>query len=245
MFDFGDLKNLKYGRGPFTTFSLIAILLAGILSALSLNATGTDKTILIVGIMFIFFTIIFFIGSRLPKKIMVEDSLDNEEYFKLKFRHDVFLSSPMAAFEDNDRYIKEREFTNCVIECFKNECGFSSIFYAGKEINNIEDFELEEFSIERDLDACRESKYFALIWPEKLASSVLVEAGWAIALNKPSVYFVKNRKELPFLLRTIDQACKNVRICDYQCLEGILKKIKSHKESLFPQERFCQPNGLT
>jgi len=62
-----------------------------------------------------------------------------------------------------------------------------------------------------------------LIYPDKIISSVLFEAGLAVALGKPSVYFIRDRSSLPFLKKKAEQAelPAGVRIYEYESLAKI------------------------
>lgn len=145
---------------------------------------------------------------------------------------DVFLSSPMAAYADDTEYQKDREHVLQISKVLRSACGYET-FYAGRPIYSISDFELEDLSIKQDFEALKASKYFVLLYPKKIASSVLVEAGWALAWGKPSIYFVTNRSDLPFLLQYAEQAFPCVRIYDHSTTESIIKLIEHHRTQLF------------
>ncbi len=94
---------------------------------------------------------------------------------------------------------------------------------AGASLKTKNEFEDEELSLSDDLAELRGSKYFMLVYPEKIVSSVLFEAGLAIALGKPSAYFIRDRKLLPFLMQKAEQAISaRVKIYEYEC-EGLGK----------------------
>jgi hypothetical protein len=81
-----------------------------------------------------------------------------------------------------------------------------------------------------------------MLYPKKIASSVLVEAGWALALGKQSLYFVDKRDDLPFLLKQAEQAFSSVRIYDHCTTDGIVNLIKKHRGDLF-LSRPAEPAG--
>jgi hypothetical protein len=83
------------------------------------------------------------------------------------------------------------------------------------------------------LQALLESRYFVLLYPKKIVSSVLVEAGWALALGKTSIYFVDERSDLPFLLKQAEQAFSSVRIYDKSDTDAIVKLLTIHRTELF------------
>ena len=55
-----------------------------------------------------------------------------------------------------------------------------------------------------DIDALMDSKKFILIYPKKITSSVIFEAGVAYAQNKESLYFVKDKNDLPYVMKKAD-----------------------------------------
>ena len=93
----------------------------------------------------------------------------------------------------------------------------------------------EDFSLSEDLEALRRSKYFMLVYPERIVSSVLFEAGLAVALGKPSVYFIRDRRNLPFLMKQAEQAKlpAGVRIYEYESLSKIENLLQNPGEGLW------------
>ena len=71
-----------------------------------------------------------------------------------------------------------------------------------------EEFITPDHAIMQDFGALEASAVFIMIFPGSVNSSVIVEAGYALALGKPSIYFVKDKKELPFMLREVAQISK-------------------------------------
>jgi hypothetical protein len=151
---------------------------------------------------------------------------------KLRPRYDVFLSSPMAAFTEAEEYTRDRDKVMKVIEVLRRECRFESVFYAGRDIQSMADFDPVNLSIDQDFQALVESRYFVMLYPRSIVSSVLVEAGWALALGKPCIFFVAKRGDLPFLLR---QAETLFSVQVYEAVEpdAICGLITKHREKLF------------
>lgn len=139
----------------------------------------------------------------------------------------------MAALADGQMYEAYRADTLAMIRHLKKECAFKSIFYAGQEIDTERGFEQPDLSLVQNLVALRASKFFVMLYPSELVSSVLVEAGWAIAHEKPSVYFVRDADDLPFLLRQAGQALPFARVYSYSDAEDLRKIISNHRADLF------------
>lgn len=145
---------------------------------------------------------------------------------------DIFISAPMAAFEDNKKYEENRIFVEKLKQILKKECNLKS-FYAGDNIQSDSEFEGENISLIKNIRVLKTSKYFLMVYPEKLVSSVLVEAGIAMALEKPSVYFVRDINHLPFLLKQVGEAIDKVHIRKYNYTEDIFNYIKNNREDIF------------
>ena len=85
----------------------------------------------------------------------------------------------------------------------------------------------------------RASRYFVLYYPQKIASSVLYEAGWALVLGKPSIYIIRgDEKEdegLPFLLNDAGQAFKDRRVRIFKCPDkaSMIKQVTAYGPGLF------------
>lgn len=123
-----------------------------------------------------------------------------------KLRYDVFLSSPMAGHGRDKEYRRRRKEALELARCLSAHCGAKRISYAGFGIESKRDFEAPDTSAKDVLEAIRSSRIFVLMYRSSVVSSSLWEAGYALALNKPSVYFVKRKDDLPFLMQQAGQA---------------------------------------
>jgi hypothetical protein len=95
------------------------------------------------------------------------------------------------------------------------------------------DFEAADISAKGDVSAILESKYFLLLYPEKLASSVLFEAGIALRGCLTSIYFVPDRSYLPFLMAQASQAFANVRTYEGSVPDTLVTLLTKHGKSFF------------
>lgn len=145
----------------------------------------------------------------------------------------------MASLKTEEDYQKYRNEALHLETILKDKCNFQTIFYAGRHLKTKAEFEAQNLSLEDDFDALRASRYFLLLYPERIVSSVLFEAGWALALGKPSVYYVRDRHDLPFLMAEAPAASLNakVRIYEYGSSangrDEILRLLDCHKERLW------------
>lgn len=230
---------------PLKFLGLIVLLVEGILAALAVRASGIDFTILLVGMLISLFVLIG-VGwsivkpqavppsAELPASVpgsVAEEPAPNHKY-------DVFVSCPMAAHKNDTEYQRSREEAIQFETLLQTKCKFPNIYYAGRNLSSTGDFEAEDLSAEDVLNAIKQSKYFALIYLSKIVSSSLLETGCALALRKPSVYFVHSRDDVPFLMKKAEQAFPNlVKIYECEDMSAILKLLEKHAERLFPSTK--------
>lgn len=222
---------LREVKTPLSFFALVVLIAEGLLGYLATKAEGTDITIMVAGMLLLLLVpvgAVAFHSSRSGRR-------NDEARFAddVPIKHDVFLASPMAAFPDDENYRKNREDVMKLVDAFRTACQFKSVVFAGKEIESIKGFEAPDISAADDIQALRESRLFVLYYTEKIVSSVLFEAGVALALHKPSLYFVRDRDHLPFLMRQAEQAFDGVRIYECRSADEIIALIEKHREKLF------------
>jgi hypothetical protein len=146
----------------------------------------------------------------------------------LKLKYDVFLASAMAAVEDEQAYEKQRADIARIKEALLARPGIATIYDSGVNLT-FKKWEPGQVAAEVDLEALRHSRYFMLYFPEKLASSVLFEAGYAVGMGKPAVYIVPEREKLPFLMREMESVSRRypqVRIWECASVDDIVSRIR-------------------
>ncbi len=148
-------------------------------------------------------------------------------------RFDVFVSVPMSSFKGS-RYRKFRNSLDEVLSALGEKSDLSRYYFAGETFGDITDFDDKLVGTERDLKALGNSDRYLLILPEKLASSSLVEAGFALALGIPSVLFATNRDDLPWALQDIGQLSESTKVSEYKKPSDIAHRIASHGSELWP-----------
>jgi pimeloyl-ACP methyl ester carboxylesterase len=155
-----------------------------------------------------------------------------------RFKYDVFIASAMASLETEREYQENRAAVLDLERQLKDACNFQSIYYAGHSLESKAEFEAQDVALEDDIRALSESKYFLLLYPQRLVSSVIFEAGLALAFGKPSIYFVRERNHLPFLMAKAEQASliAKVKIYEYNTHKDISNLINRHGARLwFPR----------
>ncbi|MEQ6342069.1 MAG: toll/interleukin-1 receptor domain-containing protein [Gammaproteobacteria bacterium] len=154
-----------------------------------------------------------------------------------KFTYDVFLSTPMAAFPTDAEYQAGRAQFKKLFDSLKQDCGLS-VYWAAEKIESMSDFDTLDVSVLDDLKALQQSHRFVLVYPQKLVTSALFEAGYALALGRFSHYFVRDREDLPFLMRELAGPNSNVRIHadqDWKDYDDLAEKMAKYKDKWFGQ----------
>lgn len=155
----------------------------------------------------------------------------------LKPAYDVFLSAPMAAFTDDRDYQPFRADVLKVLNSMRS-CGLS-VFCALEPIESIDAFDTHGISTHEDMAVLQHSGSFVMIYPQKLATSAVFEAGYALALGRPSLFFVRDEKDLPYLLQRLPEAFTRVSILDareWKTYDDIAKLVKRNADHWFRQD---------
>jgi len=153
----------------------------------------------------------------------------------LKLDHDVFLASPMAALADKEAYKAQRQEVLAVKDALRAHSGIGKIYDAGENLSP-DKWDPTDTAAEVDLEALRHSRYFLLLYPERIASSVLFEAGYALGLGKPAVYVVRDSKALPYLMQELNNLSRRypqVRIWECADTAAIVDRIRQTGSRMF------------
>ena len=234
--DVNIVKGLKEIKTPLAFLSLSIIVTEGLLYSLINKGEGLDLTLLTAGMVLLPFAIllIFYLLFRTSQNDFEGAEIVDESSKDIKAgSYDLFVSAPMASFENSREYEASRVSILDTIKGMKKNCGFSSVFYAGYEINSFKKFESEDLSVAEDYASLRNSSNFILIYPRKIATSALIELGWAMVMKKPIIIFVKKMDDLPYLMKHADSVYKNIAIYEYDKDSDIQDKFVANGARLF------------
>jgi len=170
----------------------------------------------------------------------VRDALEAERK-ALQPKYDVFLSAPMASFKDDREYQPFRTEVLKVIHAL-HDCGLS-VFCALEAIDSMSKFDTHGISTHDDIDILDQSGSFVMLYPEKLATSALFEAGYALALGRPSLFFVRKEQDLPYLMQRLPEALTHVSILDsreWKTYEDIVKLLRRNADHWFRKGSVAQ-----
>lgn len=130
---------------------------------------------------------------------------------------DVFLSVPMAAFASDAEYQPFRADAMKIVTALRAQAQLS-VFCALEKIESLRQFDTYGDGAREDIEMLEKSANFVMLYPRKLATSALFEAGYALARGLPCRFFVrdqgKDEFKLPFLMRKLPEVFTHVSIID-------------------------------
>lgn len=148
---------------------------------------------------------------------------------------DVFLSVPMAAFGSDAQYQPFRAEAMKVVQALRQQCGLT-VFCALEKIESIAQFDTYGVGAREDVEALQSSAHFVMIYPERLVSSALFEAGYALARGLPCRFFVRQASDLPFLMRKLPEVFSHVSIVDHsewQTCDDVALRLQQNAQAWF------------
>jgi hypothetical protein len=132
----------------------------------------------------------------------------------------------MSALKSEDEYGASRRGIVALLAAINRRYGPRRVYCPAVEVATMAQFASETTAMQQDLRALAESRLFLMVYPGKLVSSVLVEAGIAIGLGIPCLFIVRDVSDLPYMLRQAGDAklvssaqivtCRDIDACGKQ-----------------------------
>lgn len=137
----------------------------------------------------------------------------------------IFLAYPMSSIKNfTDLNVTIDKIYEDLQKIFDVE-----VFYAGKGMMTASDFDPASIATDDNFEILKHSDRFLMIYPEKVASSCLIELGYAIAEKKPCTIFYKKIEDLPYMV----QEANMLKRFQYTDEVDLLNKIKKVGLKLF------------
>ena len=133
------------------------------------------------------------------------------KYFR-RYKYNLFISYPMKplGLEESKKLYEVVLVSKNAIQNYRPD------FKIFASVDNLIDEKEGEKTIPQtdSFEALRKSKKYLLIYPKVMASSVLIELGYALCMDKQIIILAKKFEDLPYLLQTrINRfKCKNITI---------------------------------
>lgn len=219
---------------PIRLAALIVLVVESFLGILLAIARPQDTTLYVILMVVVLLVtiILFFIleAKKIGKGNITVPEIGNVESQQKEFKYDVFLATAMAGIDSEDDFSKAMGKMEELLTVLDNECGFTRVYFAGRGMKAKKDFDNAGLSVKEDTDAIKDSRIFILVYPQKIVSSVLYEAGIALAYGKPSFYF---GNDFPFLMTQANNVFEHIRIYPATSIDDVINDIRKNKQTLF------------
>jgi hypothetical protein len=136
---------------------------------------------------------------------------------------DVYLAVPMSSVNIGE-YSELRALTEMIVRALQ-ERGLT-VYSAALGVANPTRFSRSpdsEYTFEYTVSILSRSRVFMMIYPSQVASSALMEAGYALHQKIPSVYLVREGVHLPYLLES-STGLDFVEIVDYDSFSDVVSE---------------------
>lgn len=113
-----------------------------------------------------------------------------------------FIATPISAFPSARELQRFRTWLMETLSIVRDRCPDFSIESEVLGIETTEDYDDPSASAIKDFRSIDEASHFILVYPEPIASSALVELGYALARDKPSLVIAHSIAGLPSIVKS-------------------------------------------
>lgn len=141
----------------------------------------------------------------------------------------VYLSCPMASVKEED-YKAIRSLVLKIPSILKESCAATDVYVPAENIKTPDDFDEPEKAANDNFGKLKKAEVLLCIFPKPVATSMLSEIGYAIALNKKIIIFVlkRYRSKLPYFLKDGEKSIPKLKIYEYSKDDDVIRKIKGN-----------------
>ncbi len=128
----------------------------------------------------------------------------------MSLESNLFVSTPISAFDDNDQYILFRNWLTGLLCKIQSKSYFDQIFCVADLVKDQNSLDDPKKSLISDLAELDNSTCFLLIYPKPTATSALIELGYALAHKKNILLVHPESTDLPFMACQMHKVYENV-----------------------------------
>jgi hypothetical protein len=217
-------------RTPLGFFTLVILIIESLLGLLAYQSQGSDKIYLILGMLAALVIVVLLVGLSLFKDLATriiivavvslaiiiipiqKSNLFTTSNLPTTSLYNLYLISPITSVTP-EQYKEIHEAAMYFVSNLRSRCSKFTVYYPGENIIDNTQPDIASVYWSRNVEnIISKSENFVLFYPEKVATSALIELGFAIALKKPVHIFVPQKDIMPFLLR---DPPPNVHIIEY------------------------------
>jgi hypothetical protein len=133
-------------------------------------------------------------------------------------KNTLYLACPMASLNDAE-YAEMKSLVGSVHSAIIKHCGIreKNIYAPAVRIETKKRFDGSEKAIDDNFTKMKQVEYYVCIYSTNVASSVIAEIGYCIALKKKITIFVNKGVDLPYILSGSDKALAFVKVYESDC----------------------------
>lgn len=154
-------------------------------------------------------------------------------------RNKIYLACPMASLSNEEQYqtVKEavRQLRNALVSyCHIPE---KKIYAPALSIASSERFDGNEKALAENFAVMKQIEYYVCLYDKNVATSMIAEIGYCIALRKNIIIFQKEGINLPYILQDSDKALPFVKIYSYKKNSDIIGILERNQKSVLDTGR--------
>lgn len=124
----------------------------------------------------------------------------------------LFVATPISAFETNTEYVTFRLWVTNLVNAIIANTGIVETFCVACMVKNQDLLDSPLNSLLDDIHELDCAEHFILIYPKPIATSALIELGYALAKEKNITIVHPKSVKLPFMASQLDTVYENVTI---------------------------------
>ena len=226
----------KFKANFYNISSLILILITSIIYAKFTGLGGEKETLelwrdCLLWLPFLVSTILMFFALKNQRSVFRQFSWLKGAKSN-SFDYSVFIAFAIAG----NKTAKKREDLKTDAQNLETELanlGYSPAFNAANYFSTEHDYQPADIAAKEDFTAIENCRNFLLYYPEAVATSALIELGYALRDRDNIVIATKNKNVLPFLARGLSDINENVRVIECNDINHLVEILKeNHKDYL-------------
>ena len=163
------------------------------------------------------------------------DAISNESE-----RIGLFVSIPLRSYSEDGSFDQHQGEVRKVLSAIDEYLHLDRVYFGGRKLvdGKVKTREPSLIAARDNMPALMKAQRFLMVYPERLATTSLTEAGIAFARGIPSVLFIRDPEDLPFGLRELHQFHGwggRVNFYQYKETDDIIDIMRDYGAKLFAE----------
>lgn len=118
----------------------------------------------------------------------------------------VFLATPISSIDGDTERAEIRALSRSFVSSVVGICPAAAVCSEILDHSVAEEYESPDAAATEDFGAISACSHFVLVYPRPLATSALMELGYAMAMDIPCLIYANNVNDLPYLARPAEES---------------------------------------